>query len=279
MATIYGDEALNKLDELYRRYHGRSLGEGDIRSLAFGPNWQKDQRSTSEARSILAGRGVNAEDFVRNAILPSNEYRGNQRQFAESQYAPLLSNIERERQSSEAESDALLRALERRKSQLPEEISGEFAKRGLLRSSQAGQRVTDALADLSSNIGSVQANRALRLADLASQKSAALKAQTDLETNLIKGAYDQLEAEKLAEIDRQKREASFNQFVTSGGRNQLINTLTGETVRDLGSSRDGLTPADLVSQAPGLLQNLNPDDDGDFNIIKQILGQYGFNVV
>ena len=154
-----------------RRFLGRDATSGEVGDF---------ERSGQSARSAIEG------------LFSSQGFREIQQAKAEKQFNPVLQGLQNE------EADSALFAQTRQR-ELPEEVLGQFSRRGLLRSGGASRSLTEGLTGLSRQ-------RALEKADIASRRSQAFSRRDELVNSLINDPRNQFFQEQEAEAQRQLRE-------------------------------------------------------------------------
>lgn len=251
--------------EAYRRYLGRDI----------------DQQGLND---FLARGDISLADRTRE-ILGSREFADRQNTRATNLFEPAFQGLDRDAQGLDTQYQDLIQGLERRKKEMPEEVLGQFSRRGLLRSDKASEALTQESGALERQFTSASRERASRLADLAARRAELVMQQQDTRNQLMLNPSDQFEKELQQRLQNQmaerqlreqlaSREASQRQIVTSGGQQRLIDAITGSTVADLGA-------AGSPAQFGQIIGGLTPDQvDGIPDNILQAIGRsLGFEVI
>ncbi len=207
-----------------RRYTGKDFGVGGY-DQAFEDN-----------------PGISVEARIRE-LIASPEARNYAQQRAQDLYQPQLSQLGIAETQAGDQYANLLQALEQRQQDLPEQVLGQFNRRGLLRSGLAVEGLGRQQADLGRSITSAQQARAYKLADLAAQRAQLTLKQAGYAQEL----YDQ-PFEEIASAEEAARKNT--QVVTAGGRTLLIDKGSGRTIADLGSAYKGSGKSKADAEAP-----------------------------
>lgn len=202
MAT---SQELDRLKSAYRNYLGREAS-GD---------------------ELSEGSGIGVEDSIRK-LLGSSEYLNRQAGRVHDEYQPELSSLARDETRTTSEYDDLISQLESRQKELPEEVFGDFNRRGLFRSSIAQNEVAKQVGDIAKRSSTARADRASRLADFAAARANLMRQRSTRYSQLVdadRGTFEQ-ELERLRQQQEQLR-ASRAAAASQSSTESLLASLLG----------------------------------------------------
>lgn len=177
-------EELQGFKQAFRNYLGRDAEQGAVD--AFG------------------GSNISLDDRVRE-LLSSDEFTGRARTTAQNEFAPSLNALDRTQDETTSSYDDILRQLETQQKEAPEQIFGDFNRRGLFRSSMAQTEVAKQLGEIGRKSTSARLQRASRLADLAAQRAQLITKQQQYSTSLIDQPRQQFEEQIAAREEAQQK--------------------------------------------------------------------------
>lgn len=225
------------------------------------------RQATAGELAGATGNSASLQDQIRG-ILTGSEFANRQQQNANNVFQPQFSQLGiAENQTNDSYANAL-QALEQRQAALPEQVMGQFNRRGIARSGIAAQGLGQAMGDINRSITSTQQNRAYKLADLASQRAQLALKQSGYVTDLMSqplNAYDeQVQAQQKADLAQQAAQEKISN--SSSTRNTYNNSTTTKV--------KGMSKTELNAYSTGLLKQFdtggtnknvdyNPEDTGD----------------
>lgn len=227
----------DQLNQLYGQFLGRGLGDADIQALG-GENgaWTR----------------MTPDQFVTQVIQPSSEYVRRSNTLAQNLYQPTYGQLDRAETNANDSYGSLISQLQDQAGKINNNVFGDFARRGLSRSSGATNEVARQQGLLNGNITSANQNLASVKADLAAQRANAALAQA----NAAQSFYFQ---------PVQNYQANLNQ--------QQQGALTSKNLADQLASQSNANNTNVVNSLLGIYGTPGLTED-QYNKLLQQLGVF-----